>query len=187
MSALLSHSHPLIFGVGPTGTGKTHLAVAAGLSQVAEQRFKTLIITRPRVMLEGEVMTASLRAETAYDEQLTPIEDVLHDLIGPDEFRVMKPNAVILNVGRGPVINEAALVKALTEKTIRGAALDVFDVEPLPEGHPIYKLDNVLLSPHCADRVDGWLEMAMEVFLDNFERFTTGNELINVVDKKSGY
>ena len=114
MSAMLSDTHPLIFGVGPTGTGKTHLAVAAGLSQVAEQRFKTLIITRPRVMLEGEVMTASLRAETAYDEQLTPIEDVLHDLIGPDEIKRQLDHGLIqimpLGRMRGRSFNDSFVI-----------------------------------------------------------------------------
>lgn len=85
MNAMLASDHALIFGVGPTGTGKTHLAIAAGLNLVTEKKFKSLVITRPRGMLEGDVMTPALRAETVYDEQLTPIEDALHDLIGRDE------------------------------------------------------------------------------------------------------
>lgn len=68
MDAMLSSGRELIFGVGPTGTGKTRLAVAAGLDLIAEGRFKSFKITRPRVMLEGEVMTPALRAETVYDE-----------------------------------------------------------------------------------------------------------------------
>lgn len=87
MNTLLCPDLPLIFGIGPTGTGKTHLAVAAGLNQVAEKRFKRLVLTRPRVMHEGDVMTTALRAETVYDEQLTPIEDELRDLIGIDETK----------------------------------------------------------------------------------------------------
>ena len=109
------------------------------------------------------------------------------DLIGEAEFAVMKPNAVIMNVGRGPVINENAKIAALSSNQIRGAALDVFDQEPLPQGHPLFDLANVLLSPHSADRVTGWLEIAVEVFLNNFERFDKGEELMNVVDKKAGY
>ena len=85
MNAMLSSDRALVFGVGPTGTGKTHLAISAGLNLVTEKQFKTLVITRPRGMLEGDVMTPALRAETVYDEQLTPIEDALHDLIGRDE------------------------------------------------------------------------------------------------------
>ena len=87
MNAMLFSDRPLIFGVGPTGTGKTHLAIAAGLNLIADKHFKSMVVTRPRGMLEGDVMTAALRAETVYDGQLTPIEDALRDLIGRDETR----------------------------------------------------------------------------------------------------
>jgi phosphoglycerate dehydrogenase-like enzyme len=108
-------------------------------------------------------------------------------MVGERELAAMKPDAVLINVGRGPVIEEAALVKALSEKRIKGAALDVFDREPLPEGHPYYKLENVLLSPHCADHTPDWLDQAMRFFVAQFERFRKGEPLKNVVDKKLGY
>ena len=92
-----------------------------------------------------------------------------------------------MNVGRGPVIDEAALIRALESGRIRGAALDVFEVEPLPAESPLYKLQNVLLSPHCADHTSDWLEQAMEFFIVNFKRFAAGEPLLNVVDKKAGY
>jgi len=99
----------------------------------------------------------------------------------------MRPNAVVINVGRGPVIDEAALIRALETNQIRGAALDVFDVEPLPPGHPFYKLPNVLLSPHTADHTVGWVESAVEMFVRNFDHFVKGEPLENVVDKRAGY
>jgi phosphoglycerate dehydrogenase-like enzyme len=108
-------------------------------------------------------------------------------LIGEAEFAAMKPGAVIINVGRGPVIDEHAMIKALSEHKIKGAALDVFDEEPLPKGHPFYKLENVLLSPHCADHTPDWLDNAMRFFIAQFERFRRGEPLLNVVDKKLGY
>ena len=92
-------------------------------------------------------------------------------LIGEPELHAMKAGAVLINIGRGPVVYEAALVRALQTRRIRGAALDVFDTEPLPAGHPFYGLDNVLLSPHSADHFPGWQERAMQLFLENFERF----------------
>jgi phosphoglycerate dehydrogenase-like enzyme len=116
-----------------------------------------------------------------------PLTPETMGLIGEPEIAAMKPDAVLINVGRGPVIEEAALVKALSEKRIKGAALDVFDTEPLPEGHPFYKLENVLLSPHCADHTPDWLDQAMRFFLAQFERFRKGEPLRNVVDKKLGY
>jgi phosphoglycerate dehydrogenase-like enzyme len=94
---------------------------------------------------------------------------------------------VVINVGRGPVIDEAAMVRALTDGRIKGAGLDVFDHEPLPEGHPFYKLENVLLSPHCADHTADWQEQAMRFFLEQFERYRSGEPLRNVVNKKLGY
>ena len=63
----------------------------------------------------------------------------------------------------------------------------MFDTEPLPAGHPLYSLDNVLMSPHCADRVEGWLDTAMSVFLENYDHFVAGRPLVNVVDKQAGY
>src|SRR5262249_55278613 len=116
-----------------------------------------------------------------------PLTSRTRGMIGEAELRAMKSGAVLINVGRGPVVDEAALVRALRERRLRGAALDVFDEEPLPPGHPFYRLDNVLLSPHCADHTWDWLEQAMRFFLENFERFRKDEPLRNVVDKKTGY
>ena len=116
-----------------------------------------------------------------------PLTPATRGLIGEAEFAVMKNDAVVINVGRGPVIDETALVRALTERRIKGAALDVFECEPLPQGHPFYYLDNVLLSPHCADHTADWKEAAMRFFVQQFERFRKGEPLLNVVDKQLGY
>lgn len=116
-----------------------------------------------------------------------PLTPETQDMIGEPELAAMKPSGVIINVGRGPVINEQALIGALSRGRIKGAALDVFDQEPLPEGHPFYKLENVLLSPHCADHTPDWLDNAMRFFLEQFERFQKGEPLKNVVKKELGY
>jgi phosphoglycerate dehydrogenase-like enzyme len=116
-----------------------------------------------------------------------PLNDETRGLLGEREFAAMKKSAVVINVGRGPVIDERAMLKALSEGRIKGAALDVFDEEPLPKGHAFYKLENVLLSPHCADHTAEWLDDAMRFFVSQFERFYRGEALLNVVDKKRGY
>ena len=116
-----------------------------------------------------------------------PLTEETRGMIGEREFAAMKANAVVINVGRGPVINEEAMVSALSTRRIKGAALDVFDQEPLPSGHPFYKLENVLLSPHCADHTPDWLENAMYFFIDQLERFRGGKPLLNVVRKELGY
>ena len=126
-------------------------------------------------------------AECDYIAVSAPLTPETRGLIGEAEFAAMKPDAVILNVGRGPVIDEAAMIRALTEGRIKGAALDVFDQEPLPDGHPFYKLENVLLSPHTADHTPDWIEQAMRFFIEQFDRYAKGVPLKNVVDKKLGY
>ena len=126
-------------------------------------------------------------ARADYIAAAAPLTAETRGMIGDAEFAVMKATAVVMNVGRGPVIDEAALVRALAQGRIKGAALDVFDCEPLPAGHPFYRLENVLLSPHCADHTPDWLELAMKFFLENFERFRKGEPLLNVVQKARGY
>jgi phosphoglycerate dehydrogenase-like enzyme len=116
-----------------------------------------------------------------------PLTPETRHMIGEAEIRAMKPGAVLINVGRGPVVDEAALIRALEEKRIRGAALDVVENEPLAPGHPFYRMENVLLSPHCADRTNGWLERSMDIFFSNFERYLHNQPLESVVDKRAGY
>ena len=116
-----------------------------------------------------------------------PLTPETQGMIGRAELAAMKPEAVLINVGRGPVVEESALIEALEERRIKGAALDVFNREPPPEGHPFYKLGNVLMSAHCADHTPDWLERAMRFFLEQYARFEKGEPLKNVVDKQRGY
>jgi phosphoglycerate dehydrogenase-like enzyme len=140
----------------------------------------------PDEMLAAERLT-DLMALSDDVVVATPLTPETRGLIGEREIRAMKPTGVLVNVGRGAVIQEQPLVDALRARAIRGAALDVFETEPLPAGHPFYALDNVLLSPHSADQVPGWLDDAMEAFLQNLDRFLAGRPLQNVVDPGHGY
>jgi len=117
----------------------------------------------------------------------TPLTAETRGMIAEPELAAMKPTGVIINLGRGPVIDEKALLDALSRGRIKGAALDVFDKEPLPREHPFYELENVLLSPHCADHTPDWLDQSMRFFIEQYERFRKGQPLMNVVDKKLGY
>jgi phosphoglycerate dehydrogenase-like enzyme len=117
-----------------------------------------------------------------------PLTSETRGLFGAREVAAMKPSAVLINVGRGPTLDEPALVAALEARRIRGAALDVFAEEPLPAQSPLWSLESVLLSPHTADRTTTWLDEAMAVFLENLRRFRSGEPLLNVVeDKRRGY
>ena len=108
-------------------------------------------------------------------------------MISDAAFAAMKPSAVLINIGRGPVVDQAALVHVLQEGKIKGAGLDVFEQEPIPADDPIFKLENVFISPHCADNTKDWLNDAMKFFLAQYERFSNGERLKNVVEKHLGY
>lgn len=102
-------------------------------------------------------------------------------------FAAMRPSARFVNVGRGSTVDEAALVHALREGALGGAALDVFEDEPLPDDSPLWNLPNVIVSPHMSGDFAGWREALVELFVENLERYVTGRPLKNVVDKERGY
>jgi len=118
-----------------------------------------------------------------------PLTPETHHMIGDAEFGLMRRSAIVVNVGRGSVIDEAALVRALQSKQIAAASLDVFEHEPLPQNSPLWQMENVLISPHCTDETENpnWLELSMQAFVENFYRFHNGVPLENVVDKRAGY
>jgi len=104
-----------------------------------------------------------------------------------DELRLMKPTAYIINISRGAVIDNKALIKALKEGWIAGAALDVFEEEPLPKDSGFWRLENVIITPHISGSSPYYDERAVEVFCKNLRRYLEAKPLINMVDKKAGY
>lgn len=106
-------------------------------------------------------------------------------LIGQRDLRAMKPSAWVLNIGRGPVIQERALLHALDERWIAGAILDVFDAEPLPAGHPFWKRENVVVTPHVAG--PSIPDEIAPIFNDNLRRYLSGRRLRHLVDRAHGY
>jgi phosphoglycerate dehydrogenase-like enzyme len=99
----------------------------------------------------------------------------------------MQPHAVLVNVGRGRIVDGDALVAALRDGTIGGAALDVFATEPLPDGHPLWTAPNVLLTPHVSAYTEHYWEREVELVVANVRRYVSGQPLLNVVDKSAGY
>ena len=178
-----------IVGYGDIGRAVASRVRAVGMNVVAVKRHvPTLYDGDP---LASQIYPPEKRIEmirrSDYVVVAAPLTEETRGMIGEAELAAMKPDAVIINLGRGPLIDEAALIRALTEHRILGAALDVFDIEPLPAGHPFYRLENVLLSPHSADHTPDWLDRAMQFFLQQFELFRKGEPLLNVVDKRLGY
>jgi phosphoglycerate dehydrogenase-like enzyme len=135
----------------------------------------------------GPERLAELLGRSDYVVAAAPLTAETRHLISDAEFAAMKPSGVILNLGRGPVIDQAAMVRALSAKRIKGAALDVFEQEPIRPGDPIWRLENVFISPHCADNTRDWLNDAMQFFIKQYRRFKSGEELENVVNKRLGY
>jgi phosphoglycerate dehydrogenase-like enzyme len=179
--------------VGILGYGDIGRAVAA---RVRAMGMRVLAVKRqgPSVDVDSLVDQVfapagrlEMLAQSDYIVAAAPLTPETRGMIGEAELAAMKPSAVVINLGRGPVVDEAALVRALAAGRIKGAALDVFDTEPLPDGHAFYSLENVLLSPHCADHTPDWGEQAMRFFLAQFERFAAGKPLENVVNKRQGY
>lgn len=108
-------------------------------------------------------------------------------LIGAPELALMKDDAVLVNVGRGSLVDEEALVRALEAGRLRGAALDVFEREPLPPGHPLWAREDVLVTPHVSGFHAGHWDGVVGIFADNLRRFAAGEPLLNAVDKGAGY
>jgi phosphoglycerate dehydrogenase-like enzyme len=118
-----------------------------------------------------------------------PLTPQAHHMIGSAQFAVMKTTAIVINVGRGAVIDQAALISALQNERIAGASLDVFEEEPLPPGSPLWDMENVLISPHSTDETEdpSPLDLGMRLFVENLRRYREGEPLLNIVDKQAGY
>ena len=176
-----------ILGYGDIGRAVASRVHAMGMRVLATKRHVSNLTDQPVERFYKPEALREMIALCDYIVSTAPLTAETRHLISDAEFEVMKPTAVVINVGRGPVIDEAALLRVLLEKRIRGAGLDVFEQEPVPVGHPFYKLENVLLSPHCADHTADWQDQAMRFFLDQYERFRNGESLKNIVNKRLGY
>jgi phosphoglycerate dehydrogenase-like enzyme len=99
----------------------------------------------------------------------------------------MKPSAYFINVGRGQTVDENALIEALSQKQIAGAAIDVYEQEPYPEGGALFALENVILSPHVSGFINGMDDRCCDLFAENLRRYLAEEPLLNLVDREKGY
>jgi phosphoglycerate dehydrogenase-like enzyme len=116
-----------------------------------------------------------------------PLTKETEQIMGMEEFRSMKKGAYFINIGRGALVDEKALMKALDEEWISGAGLDVFEKEPLPPEHPLWSYDNVAITPHSSVGGDPADDHVVGLFMENLERLMDGRPLINLIDKERGY
>jgi phosphoglycerate dehydrogenase-like enzyme len=128
-----------------------------------------------------------LLAQSDFVLVATPLTDETRNLIGVAELHAMKPTAFIVNIARGGIVDEAALVSALKENWIAGAGLDVFEKEPLPAESELWKLQNAIIAPHVSAATSHYDDRVVELFSENLRRYLRGDPLLNLVDRQAGY
>ena len=183
----LSHSRLLVVGLGAIGSRVAALASGLGMRVTGVRRRLDQPVPAgvaevlPRDRLHEGLATADVVVLAV------PRTDATRHLIGAAEFEAMKPSAVLVNVARGRLVSEAALVAALETGQIGGAGLDVFLHEPLAPDSSLWGVTNLLISPHTAAFDGDFWTPSVDLFLQNVERFRAGRDLLNVVDKSRGY
>jgi len=179
-----------VIGYGEIGQECARFAKALGMKVYALRRKPQLSMSDPLVdRIFGPDQLHEMLEQTDVVLAAAPLTPETRHMLSNAEFEAMKASALVINVGRGPVIDETALILALQQRRIAGAALDVFEEEPLLATSPLWNMENVLISPHCTDRTENpdWLDLTAQVFVENFQRYVRGEALMNVVDKEAGY
>lgn len=188
LPAVLSSKTVGIVGLGNIGREVARLAKAFGMRVVATRR-SARQAQRARyvdqLFAPGQLLR--LLSESDFVVLTLPLTAESYRIIGEAELLKMKPTAYLINVARGNLIDEEALVRALEEHRIAGAGLDVFAMEPLPADSRLWEFSNVIISPHVAGNMEHYVERATEVFCRNLRRYLRGSRLLNIVDKKRGY
>ena len=139
----------------------------------------------------GRIHASSDLAGTVHDYDYlvlaAPLTTDTRGLVGAEVLNAMRPSARLINVGRGELVDTHALIEALASGSIAGAALDVVHPEPLPEGHALWDMDNVIITPHMSGDTEDYLDDLGKLFVENLKRFCDGEPLDNVVDKALGF
>lgn len=177
--------HVVVVGAGGIGRAVVRLARAVGMTATAVAR-------RARVDDELGTVLAVADLERALPDAdflvlAAPLTPETRRLVDGERLALLQPGARIVNVGRGELLDEPALVDALRAGRLAGAALDVFWEEPLPVDHPLWTLPGVIVSPHMSGDAVGWRRALTDQFVDNLRRLLAGEPLRNVVDKHAGY
>ena len=184
---VLSDSTLLVVGLGAIGSRVAALGAGLGMRVIGVRRRPHESVPPGVTAVYGAERLREALAQADAVVLATPRTAETRAMIGAAELEVMRPNAVIVNVARGRLIDDAALLTALEHGTIAGAGLDAFIREPLPDDDPLWRLPNVLITPHTAAFGDDYWRPAVDLFLDNVARFTRGEPLLNIVDKVQGY
>jgi D-2-hydroxyacid dehydrogenase (NADP+) len=174
-----------VLGVGAIGTHAARVGAAFGMRVIGLRRSPAPVPHVERVYGPAELEPFLGEADVLFDT--LPLTPATTRLLDARAFAATKPGAIVANVGRGGTIDTAALVESLRAGRLGGALLDVTDPEPLPAGHPLWRMENVLITPHYAGNHPGYDERAAKIFLENLRRYLAGEALLNEVDKAAGY
>jgi len=174
-----------ILGLGQIGRALAAQAAAFGMRVIGAKRTPDPVPHVERVF-PPDRMDEVLR-EADFVVALLPATPATRGVLGEREFRLMRPTAVFINVARGTILQEPALLRALREGWIAGAGLDVFDAEPLPPDHPLYAFEQVIITPHVAGVTPQFFDRVAGVFCENLRRYAAGEPLQHVVDVSRGY
>ena len=172
-----------VVGLGDIGGSIAKLARTLGMRVIGVTRSGRGSRDALRVYRTTALRAALARAD--FVVLTLPLSDETRGLVGPAELAALKPTAWLLNLARGPIVDEAALLAALRARRIGGAVLDVFDTEPLPTDHPLWGFDNVVVTPHISG--PSTPREIGPIFNDNLRRYATNRPLRHLVDRARGY
>lgn len=175
-----------IVGVGGIGQEIARKAKALGMRTLGVKRNTAQPVSYvDQLFAPGEIDQMLMQAD--YVVLACPLTEETRGIINAETLTMMKPTAYLVNISRGEVVEEPALIDALRQGRIAGAALDVFTQEPLPEDSPLWELPNVIVTAHVAGSMADYMDRATAIFAENLRRFLAGETLNNLVDKKLGY
>lgn len=175
-----------IVGAGEIGAETARIGKAFGMNTIGVRRSGNPLPHIDR-MLDMTGLD-QLLAESDYVVNILPLTDETHRLFDEQKFKKMKPSSIFINIGRGASVCTEALMKALQEGWIAGAGVDVIDPEPLPEDHPLWTMENIMITPHTGGYTNLYEERVTEIFLENLQSYlTTGTPSRNVVDYHKQY
>lgn len=176
-----------LVGLGTIGRNAARHASALGMRVIAVREHPEKGSPQGVEQVFASSQLDELLAQSDYVVLATPLTEDTQGLIHAGRLAKMKPHACLINVGRGPLVDEAALAQALREHRIGGAALDVFDEEPLPADSPLWDLENLLITPHTAGLTEKQWERQYALIAGNLRRYLNHEPLLAVVDKAKGY
>lgn len=176
----------VVIGVGGIGTQIALRANAFGMNVIGvDPEDKPFLPFLKRVVKPDQLDTVLPDADVVFIS--VPDTPKSHKMMGAQQFELMKKNSYFIAVSRGAIYDMNGLVKALDSRKLAGAGVDVTDPEPLPKEHPLWRFDNVVITPHIAGRSDHDFERMVGTIKENLRRFEEGKPLVNVVDKQKGY